>query len=126
MGILDILLKSNYETWWITMNIWKNIPTVLERIVRIGTHQGQDRFCRRLRDHFTKEGSDGSTFRKNIGEFHIAGPGITEYHNKDMNPNQMAGGCGTGLVGFGLINLFRSMLFADASPQMIERLLFLF
>jgi ubiquinone/menaquinone biosynthesis C-methylase UbiE len=30
-------------------------------------------------------------------------------------------GCGTGLVGFGLIDLFRSMLFVDASPPMIEQ-----
>ena len=29
--------------------------------------------------------------------------------------------CGTGLVGFGLIDLFSSMLFVDASPQMIEQ-----
>lgn len=30
-------------------------------------------------------------------------------------------GCGTGLVGLGLIDLFASMLFVDASPQMIEQ-----
>lgn len=30
-------------------------------------------------------------------------------------------GCGTGLVGFGLIDLFKSMLFVDTSPQMIEQ-----
>lgn len=30
-------------------------------------------------------------------------------------------GCGTGLVGFGLIDIFQSMLFVDASPQMIEQ-----
>jgi len=30
-------------------------------------------------------------------------------------------GCGTGLVGFCLINLFKSMLFVDSSPQMIEQ-----
>ncbi len=29
-------------------------------------------------------------------------------------------GCGTGLVGFGLTDLFASMLFVDASEQMIE------
>ena len=29
-------------------------------------------------------------------------------------------GCGTGLIGLGLIDLFSSMLFVDASPQMIE------
>jgi ubiquinone/menaquinone biosynthesis C-methylase UbiE len=30
-------------------------------------------------------------------------------------------GCGTGLVGFGLIDLFQSMLLVDASTQMIEQ-----
>ena len=30
-------------------------------------------------------------------------------------------GCGTGLVGLNLINSFQSVLFADASPQMIEK-----
>ncbi len=29
-------------------------------------------------------------------------------------------GCGTGLVGLGLIDLFSSMLFVDASPEMIK------
>ncbi len=29
-------------------------------------------------------------------------------------------GCGTGLVGLGLIDLFQSMLFVDTSPQMLE------
>jgi hypothetical protein len=39
----------------------------MERIVRIGTHRGQDRLLKRLRDHFVKEDADGSIFRKNIG-----------------------------------------------------------
>ena len=30
-------------------------------------------------------------------------------------------GCGTGLVGLGLIDLFQSMLLVDASPQMVEQ-----
>ena len=30
-------------------------------------------------------------------------------------------GCGTGLVGLGLIDLFSSMLFVDASPEMTEQ-----
>lgn len=30
-------------------------------------------------------------------------------------------GCGTGLIGFALIDLFASLLFVDASPRMIER-----
>jgi hypothetical protein len=39
----------------------------MDRIVRIGTHRGQDRLLKRLRDHFVKEDADGSIFRKNIG-----------------------------------------------------------
>ncbi len=39
----------------------------MNRIVRIGTHRGQDRLLKRLRDHFVKEDADGSIFRKNIG-----------------------------------------------------------
>lgn len=39
----------------------------MDRIVRIGTHRGQDRLLERLRDHFVKEDADGSIFRKNIG-----------------------------------------------------------
>ena len=30
-------------------------------------------------------------------------------------------GCGTGLVGFGLVDLFKSFLFVDASEQMLEQ-----
>ncbi len=39
----------------------------MDRIVRVGTHRGQDRLLQRLRDHFVKEDADGSIFRKNIG-----------------------------------------------------------
>ncbi|MDK2879497.1 MAG: hypothetical protein PWR06_2213 [Thermoanaerobacteraceae bacterium] len=39
----------------------------MDRIVRVGTHRGQDRLKKRLRDHFVKEDADGSIFRKNIG-----------------------------------------------------------
>lgn len=39
----------------------------LDRIVRVGTHRGQDRLLIRLRDHFVNEDADGSIFRKNIG-----------------------------------------------------------
>ena len=39
----------------------------MDRIVRVGTHRGQDRLLQRLRDHFVKEDADGSIFRKKIG-----------------------------------------------------------
>jgi len=37
------------------------------RIVRIGTHDGQDRLIKRLKEHFIKDNKDRSIFRKNIG-----------------------------------------------------------
>lgn len=37
------------------------------RIVRIGTHDGQDRLKLRLKEHFVNENKDRSIFRKNIG-----------------------------------------------------------
>lgn len=39
----------------------------MDRIVRVGTHRSQDRLHKRLKDHFVKEDSDSSIFRKNIG-----------------------------------------------------------
>lgn len=39
----------------------------IDRIVRVGTHRGQDRLKARLKDHFVKENANGSIFRKNIG-----------------------------------------------------------
>ena len=38
-----------------------------ERIVRVGTHTGQDNLAKRLKEHFMKENKDRSIFRKNIG-----------------------------------------------------------
>lgn len=38
-----------------------------DRIVRVGTHNGDDRLRKRLIEHFTKENKDRSIFRKNIG-----------------------------------------------------------
>ena len=38
-----------------------------ERIVRIGTHTGNDNLVKRLKEHFMKENKDRSIFRKNIG-----------------------------------------------------------
>jgi len=38
-----------------------------ERIVRVGTHTGNDNLAKRLTEHFIKENKDRSIFRKNIG-----------------------------------------------------------
>lgn len=38
-----------------------------ERIVRVGTHTGNDNLAKRLKEHFIKENKDRSIFRKNIG-----------------------------------------------------------
>ena len=38
-----------------------------KRIVRIGTHRGQNRLCLRLFEHFLNPNKDRSIFRKNIG-----------------------------------------------------------
>ena len=39
----------------------------VDRIVRIGTHTGQDNLKSRLKEHFINEVKDRSIFRKNIG-----------------------------------------------------------
>ena len=39
----------------------------VDRIVRIGTHTGENQLCSRLNQHFTNENKDRSIFRKNIG-----------------------------------------------------------
>ncbi|WP_242206709.1 hypothetical protein [Aestuariivivens insulae] len=39
----------------------------LKRIVRVGTHTGQNQLQSRLKQHFVKENKDRSIFRKNIG-----------------------------------------------------------
>ena len=38
-----------------------------DRIVRIGTHTGDNQLCSRLKQHFFSENKDRSIFRKNIG-----------------------------------------------------------
>ncbi len=38
-----------------------------DRIVRIGSHTGNDNLVKRLEEHFLKENKDRSIFRKNIG-----------------------------------------------------------
>ena len=39
----------------------------LKRVVRIGTNRTQERFYRRLNDHYVANNKDGSIFRKNVG-----------------------------------------------------------
>lgn len=39
----------------------------LDRIVRIGTHRGQDRLRKRLHQHFHNKRKDSSIFRKHVG-----------------------------------------------------------
>ena len=38
-----------------------------DRIVRVGTHTGNNNLVKRLKEHFIKENKDRSIFRKNIG-----------------------------------------------------------
>ncbi len=38
-----------------------------DRIVRVGTHTGDNQLCSRLKEHFMQENKDRSIFRKNIG-----------------------------------------------------------
>ena len=49
----------------------------LDRIVRIGTHTGNNQLRSRLNQHFVKENKNRSIFRKNIGRCFL---------NKDKNP----------------------------------------
>lgn len=49
----------------------------LDRIVRIGTHNGENQLRSRLQQHFIKENKDRSIFRKNIGRALL---------NRDKNP----------------------------------------
>ena len=39
----------------------------MDRIVRIGTHRGQDRLLKRLKYHFVSENANSSILRKNMG-----------------------------------------------------------
>ena len=43
-----------------------------DRIVRVGTHRGEDNLLSRLREHFIVENKDRSIFRKNIGRALLA------------------------------------------------------
>jgi len=46
-----------------------------DRVVRIGTHTGENQLRSRLKQHFLKENKDRSIFRKNIGRALLHGDG---------------------------------------------------
>lgn len=53
------------------------------RIVRIGTHKGDNNLRSRLHEHFLKENKDRSIFRKNIGRAFL-----NKYKNSSSTPKQ--------------------------------------
>ena len=58
----------------------------VERIVRVGTHTGDNQLRSRLQQHFIKESKDRSIFRKNIGRaiLNRAGDPFLEQWNWDL------------------------------------------
>lgn len=52
----------------------------------------------------------------------VSSDAIREYIVDAKSKNAIDFGCGTGLVGMNLINDFRSMLFLDTSPNMINQI----
>ena len=58
----------------------------VERIVRVGTHTGDNQLRSRLQQHFIKENKDRSIFRKNIGRaiLNRAGDPFLEQWNWDL------------------------------------------
>lgn len=61
-----------------------------ERIVRVGTHTGDNRLHSRLQEHFLKENKDRSIFRKNIGRALLAkrGDSFLEQWNWDLTKRE--------------------------------------
>ncbi len=57
-----------------------------DRIVRIGTHRGDNQLVSRLKQHFMHENKDRSIFRKNIGRTLLAQAydPFLEYWEKDL------------------------------------------
>ncbi len=57
-----------------------------DRIVRIGTHTGDNQLQSRIKQHFIKENKDRSIFRKNIGRciLNKSKSPFLEYWNKDL------------------------------------------
>ena len=61
-----------------------------DRIVRVGTHRGDDNLLSRLREHFLVENKDRSIFRKNIGRALLArndDPFLAQW-NLDLTSNE--------------------------------------
>jgi len=62
------------------------------RIVRIGTHTGNDQLCSRLSQHFLKENKDRSIFRKNIGRALLNkdnDPFIKQWNKRTLHSNSV-------------------------------------
>jgi len=57
-----------------------------DRIVRIGTHTGQDNLPVRLKEHFYNENKNRSIFRKNIGRAFLQNDKYLEIWNFDFIP----------------------------------------
>jgi hypothetical protein len=60
----------------------------MDRIVRIGTHNGQNRLYTRLNQHFLQEKKDSSIFRKNIGRaiLNKSNDDFLKYWEIDLTP----------------------------------------
>jgi hypothetical protein len=56
----------------------------LDRIVRIGSHTGQNNLKSRLFEHITKPNKDRSIFRKHIGRCLLANDPFLDYWNIDL------------------------------------------
>lgn len=55
-----------------------------DRIVRVGTHTGNDRLAKRLHEHLFKPNKDRSIFRKHIGRCLLADDPFLEQWNFDL------------------------------------------
>jgi len=67
-----------------------------DRIVRVGTHTGDNQLRSRLQQHFIKENKDRSIFRKNIGRaiLNRAGDPFLEQWNWDLTTRKAKDTCG--------------------------------
>ena len=59
-----------------------------DRIVRIGTHTGQDNLPVRIKEHFYNENKNRSVFRKNIGRAFLQNDKYLEIWNMDFIPKK--------------------------------------
>lgn len=60
----------------------------VDRIVRIGTHTGQDNLPVRLKEHFYNENKNRSIFRKNIGRAFLKDDEYLDIWNMDFIPKK--------------------------------------